>query len=54
MFSSVYFRRKQKDIACRGWVLNPRPSKYYIDAPPTELHGQTDSKTGNYEQYTEY
>ena len=32
MFSSEYFiisrPRKQKDIACRGWVLNPRPSNY--------------------------
>jgi hypothetical protein len=21
--------RKQKDIACRGWVLSPRPPNYY-------------------------
>ena len=60
MFSSEIYHnfqtaRKQKDIACRSWVLNPRPNwNYQIDALPTELHDRADGfKTGNYELYTE-
>ena len=28
VFHNFQTARKQKDIACRGWVLNPRPSNY--------------------------
>ena len=42
VFHNFHTQRKQKDEVCRGWVLNPRPSNYQIDALPTELHGQTD------------
>ena len=25
---NFHTQRKQKDVVCRGWVLNPRPSNY--------------------------
>ena len=28
IFHNFQTARRQKDIACRGWVLNPRPSNY--------------------------
>ena len=28
VFHNFHTQRKQKDIVCRGWVLNPRPWNY--------------------------